>query len=595
MIVTRNNFLEIRNKFLEPGYFGLDTETTGLRENDELFSFAMADDKESYYFNFMEYDGLNELYVLKTEHLKYFREIFLHPASTWFMHNAKFDMKMMHREGIKFGGTVHCTQAQERVLKNNYFGNRPYSLDSCAKRRGHEKDSAVEKYITKHKLFKKILIPGKKKAFQERYYYKVPIEIMQKYCEKDALLTREIGMDQLKKFMPMRNTSYDIMNVVRNERKLTKTLFTMERRGLKIDRAYVEKGLKYEIRAAKAATNKFEEISGAEWSDSSIYLGKIFDTLGEPYPRTKKGNPSFAKESLEGMETPLAQIIKDIRVHEKYAGTYYSSFLHYSVEDTLHAEAVQGGTEHGRMSYREPNLQNVPKEEKDGLEFYVRKSFVPRDGKAFVFIDYDAMEFKFMVDYAGQLDLIKQLNEGHDPHQATADLVGISRKEAKTLNFGLLYGMGPEKLGKALGIKVWEAKELRSQYFSKLPKVKQFLRAVMERGKDRGFVYNWLGRRCAISHADFAYILPNHIISGGCADAMKVAMNEIDSRFPGLGMLLQVHDELVFEVDSKVERMSELAHIMEKSVPSKNGMKFTCSVEHSFKSWGHPDKIQGLP
>ena len=275
-------------------------------------------------------------------------------------------------------------------------------------------------------------------------------------------------------------------------------------------------------------------------------------------------------------------------------GTYYSSFLHLLGGDgRLRATINQAGTESGRFSYMNPNLQNIPKQDEDGLEFYVRKCFIPAPGFTLYSIDYQQQEFRLMLDYAGDKKLIHAINNGADVHQATADLIGISRNQAKTINFGLLYGMGVEKLAKALGLTEKEARDIKLDYFGKLPLVERFIRSVTKTGEARGFIYNWMGRRCYIEKKEWAYILPNHLIQGSGADVIKDAMNSIDHFLKPYEsrMVLQVHDELVFEIKKGEEEIVEpIKKIMEDVYQPRNGMKLTCSTEFSTVSWGHPDK-----
>jgi hypothetical protein len=202
-----------------------------------------------------------------------------------------------------------------------------------------------------------------------------------------------------------------------------------------------------------------------------------------------------------------------------------------------------------------------------------------------------------MLDYAGEKEVIKKVMEGEDVHQATADAMGVTRKEAKTINFGLLYGMGPGKLAAALGIDYDSAKSLRAKYFRSFPGVKSFIRETTKKGETLGFIRNWAGRLLNVEH-DFAYKLPNYLIQGGCADVIKHAMLELH---PFLAttksrILLQVHDELLFQIHKDdLHIVPQLKAIMESIYKPQNGMELTASVEHSWKSWSYWDKVEGEP
>jgi len=182
-----------------------------------------------------------------------------------------------------------------------------------------------------------------------------------------------------------------------------------------------------------------------------------------------------------------------------------------------------------------------------------------------------------MLDYAGEYKLIQEVNAGADVHQAMADMIGITRHQAKTLNFAILYGAGIDKIAGMLGITTREAYNLRNLYFGKLPRVQSFKERVIKTGEQRMFIFNCFGRRLRIAQRDWAYILPNHIIQGGCADVVKISMNAIDDRkyyeTHDTHMLLQVHDELIFELpEHNLELLTDIQGIMEATYKPQNGM-----------------------
>jgi DNA polymerase I-like protein with 3'-5' exonuclease and polymerase domains len=590
-------------------HLGLDTETTGLGADDRIFSLIIAVENESFYFNFQEYgDGSCPANCVLKRSDVYSRlgGVFRDPRRIWYIQNAKFDLRMLAADGVGLEGTIHCTYAVERILKNNLFGADAYRLSGLAKRRGWEKDEAVDQFIKKHKLITKVKMPGKKKEYERYHFDRVPFTIVAPYGEKDGHLHRSIGLAQISEFNALNEDSrYPSMrNVLTNEIRLTKTCYRMEHRGIKIDKPLTAKALEYELSQIHKAEKEFISLTGESFIDSNKPLALVFDKLGCAYPKTDKGNPSFAADVLESMKNPVADIVNKIRYHDKRAGTYYSSFLFFADRsDIIHPDTRQAGTETGRFSYRDPNLQNLSKEdeaEDQTIPFHIRECFVPRQNHFFYSIDYQQMEYRMMLDYAGEHRIIKQVLEGADIHQAIADQVGILRKHAKTLNFAILYGAGLEKIAHMLGITVREARELRLTYFGGLPRVERFIYDVRKAGEARGFVFNWYGRRCNIAQRDWAYVLPNHLIQGGCADVVKVAMNRIDDMLidkkSPTHMLLQVHDELLIEPPFGDERIIEAVRdIMENVYEAKNGMRLTTSIEHSLKSWGYRHKIKGTP
>ena len=608
MLVDKDSLLDVLNEISTHVDIGVDTETTGLTEDDSLFSLILATIDKSYYFNFLHYNDLDPKFILDREETFSLAQalVFAKRNATFYLHNAKFDMRMLAKEKITLYGDIHCTEAIERAIKNNYMGKKPYSLAACAARRGWQKDEAVEEYIKKHKLYTKINVPGKSKPEELKHFDKVPHQIIIPYGIKDGDLALRLGLDQKQKLRELEENKPDTFPsytpLIQSEKKVTKAAFQMERAGILIDKSYVAEALDYEISNKNSALREYLSLTGEEFIDSNVALANVFTRLGESFPRTALGNPSFKADVLEKMTNPVADLVNKIRYHDKRAGTYYSSFLFYADKNgVIHPNARQAGTETGRFSYSNPNLQNVPKEDEEEdqhIPYHVRSSFIPRPGHFFYSIDWRQQEFRMMLDYAGEHALIAAINAGADVHEATAQLCGITRKQAKTINFGLLYGMGVEKLAAELKITVAEARALKFKYFAKLPKVKRFIDSVTRAGKARGYIFNWLGRRNYISSTEFAYILPNHLIQGGCADVCKKSMVQcaemlVDKK-ANTRMLLQVHDELLFEVPFGEEDIVDpIVQIMESAYKSINGIKLEVSVEHALKSWGYRDKIQG--
>jgi DNA polymerase-1 len=194
-------------------------------------------------------------------------------------------------------------------------------------------------------------------------------------------------------------------------------------------------------------------------------------------------------------------------------------------------------------------------------------------------MDYKQQEYRLMLAYAKHWRLIEQVMAGMDVHQATAEMVGISRKHAKTLNFAVLYGAGADKIAAMLGVPVEQAAMLKKQYFAKLLEVKILINEIQNKGKGRGHVYNWLGRKLGITHPDFAYTLPNHLIQSGGADICKVAMAKCHAQLQGYDahMVLQVHDALYFEMCK--EDMDTLIPVLRKAmIDSFPGMNGICKL-----------------
>lgn len=592
ILITNENITECFDNINEHKYIGFDTETFGLAIDDQAFSFQFAVANASYYVNFLDYkDGT---YAFEPyEFCRIFEGLWKDKSKVWFIHNAKFDLHKLLNYRVHISGSVHCTATIERVLYNQY---QSYSLDACLRRRDRSKNSEVEDYIKQNKLWEWVTVTGKKKRDKKKYYDKVPFDIMFRYGCQDAEDVLFVGTDQINAI----ETDYGT-HILNNEYKLQDTCLAMERIGVKVDRNYIARGIGYETKELEIAKKKATEMAGEEYRNGPKWLRAAFDKHGQSYKINEKtNNPIFDKYELENMESPIANQVKEIRRREKYLTSYYSSFEYFQKDSIVHANIRTAGTDTMRFSYSDPNLQNVPKEEDfEKGSVQVRKCFVPRPDHCFVMIDFDQQEFRLMLDYAGEIALIKRImDHGEDVHQATADMMGVSRKEAKTLNFGLLYGMGIDKLAKQLKVSDAQASQLRKLYFARLPKVQRLIENIKRTASNRGFIRTWSGRKLYCPKRELAYKMPNHLIQGGCADIARFAMPELHNflMYYTSNMIIQVHDEIVFEVHKdELDLVDNLQKIMENIYSPYNGMKLTCGVEHSWTSWGKQDVVDGYP
>lgn len=555
--------------------YGLDTETTGLLWSDRLFNLIIATKDTEYVFTFEQNGTVPEEFLLdKKTTLTKLMHIFSDASKKWRISNAKFDLRMLHHDGVHLAGIVVCLHAMGRIYKNNRLGYRPYSLESQA----HDyikasKDDAVLKYIKKHKLTSHLKIPGKGKIYERLHFDRVPYDVMSVYSATDGRLHYDLG-----EFFQC-NLSPDLLDVANIECAVTKAASAMEIKGIKINRVYTQSAFAYEEGLIRESMESFRATTGLVYDNKKATLIKVFESEGATIPLTDKGNPSMTDEVLEEIDSPAAQVVRRIRGHEKRLSTYYSSFLFFAdQEDVIHADFVQSGTETGRFSCRDPNLQNLPKEdeEEDGTKpFWVRGCFQPRPGFMFSSIDYKQQEFRMLADYAGEIALIKRILGGEDVHTVTAEMAGITRSQAKTLNFGLIYGMGTAKLARSLGISLNEARDLKLRYFARFPRIEMLLKEVAKRGTTRGFIRTWTGRRQHLSSPDYAYILPNHLIQGGCGDVIKIAINK-HFAMPEYGLMpivSTIHDELVFEHRPEhIDLLTPVRTMMESIYRPQNGM-----------------------
>jgi DNA polymerase-1 len=579
MIVTPNTYESVLDKLSMSDLLGCDTETSGLEWTDRLFSVIFADDREEFYF---------DKSVLGEDHFRRLDFLFYRKERTFIFKNAKFDMRMLRWENLLCNGRVEDIGIAARILKNDFYGPKSYSLDALAAREGMEKLKIVEDYIKANKLYE-----VRKSRLGEEYkqpqFNRVPLEIISEYACKDARLTYD-----LRKIYRQRMDISD-QQVYNNECDLIKVCFDMEIRGIKLDLDYTARGMEYEEDQLKQKKRHFLQGTGKEYQDSKSVLVPLFEAAGETIPQTDKGNPSLTDAILESFESPVAKIVQDIRYSEKRISTYYANYINgYDSNEYIHPSMWQEGTRTGRFSYSNPNLQNIPKEEKSEDPYVIRACFIPSPGNVFISMDYKQMEYRMMLAYANERRLIREVMNGADIHQATAELLGISRSFAKTLNFAILYGAGPDKISRMLSITVGEASRLRTKYFLGLPKVERLINDVIGAGRNRGYVSSWFGRKLRADR-EFCYALPNHLIQGGCADVVKIAMNKIAPVLEGTRsrMVLQVHDQLLFDMHPADNVLvPKIKDIMENVWPEMNGMKLYVDVKWSDKSFAERDMYE---
>jgi DNA polymerase I-like protein with 3'-5' exonuclease and polymerase domains len=340
------------------------------------------------------------------------------------------------------------------------------------------------------------------------------------------------------------------------------------------------------------------------WAARSI--AKVFEKLNLPYDVTAKTQaPSFTKNFLQNHPNPVVQQIARAREINKSHTTFIDTILKHSHKGRIHAEinqirSDQGGTVTGRFSYNNPNLQQIPARNKE-LGPRIRSLFIPEEGCTWGCFDYSQQEPRLVTHYAaldglyGVEEVLDSYNEGEaDFHTIVADMANIPRSQAKTINLGLFYGMGKNKLQAELGVSKENADDLFRTYHDKVPFVKMLMESVMRRAQDKGRVRTLLGRRCrfnlwepnqfgihkALNHEDalaehgpgikraYTYKALNKLIQGSAADMTKKAM--VDLYKEGIVPHIQVHDELDISVDGNADKIKEIMEsAVELEVPNK--------------------------
>ena len=504
--------------------------------------------------------------------------------STKIFHNAMYDVCWLRSLGIKINGQIVDTMIAASLINENRFR---YDLNGISRDYlGRGKDETA--------LYEAAKSWG---VDPKAEMYKLPAMYVGSYAERDAQLTLELWQEFKKEIMHQ-----DIEDIFNMEIKLFPVLVDMRFLGVRVDqdRAAIEK--KRMVEEEKRLLGGIYAETGQEvqiWAARSI--AKVFDKLGLPYDRTEKtGAPSFTKNFLANHPHTLVQAIAKAREINKAHTTFIDTILKYSANGRIHAEINQlrsegGGTVTGRFSMNNPNLQQIPARNKD-LGPRIRSLFVPEQGCKWGCFDYSQQEPRLVVHYAALQgfysveDVVDAYKDGDaDFHQIVSDMAEIPRTQAKTINLGLFYGMGKNKLQAELGINKLQAEDLFKQYHSKVPFVKQLMDAVMDRAQRKGKVRTLLGRLCRfhlwepnqfgihkpLPHDDalaehgpgirraYTYKALNRLIQGSAADMTKKAM--IDLHAEGIIPHLQVHDELDISVQNKDE-VKKIKEIMESTV-----------------------------
>ena len=499
-------------------------------------------------------------------------------------HNAMYDVCWLRSAGFKINGRIIDTMIASALVDENQMR---YDLNSCARRyTGQGKDEAA--------LYEAAKTWG---VDAKAEMYKLPAIYVGAYAEKDAELTLALWQE-LKKEIDCQ----DIWNIWELETELFPCLVDMRFLGVRVNEEQALKEKKTLLEQEKQLLHKVKKETNVEvqiWAARSI--AQVFDKLKLPYDRTLKTQaPSFTKNFLQNHPHPLVKQIAQAREINKAHTTFIDTILKHAHKGRIFAEINQlrgdnGGTVTGRFSYSNPNLQQIPARNKD-LGPRIRRLFIPEEGHRWGCFDYNQQEPRLVVHYAslqnlyGVGDVLDAYREGNaDFHAIVADMADIPRKQAKTINLGLFYGMGKNKLQAELGVNKEKAEELFKQYHGKVPFVKQLMDSVMKRAQDSGKIRTLLGRLCrfhlwepnqfgihkSLPHEEalrehgpgirraYTYKALNKLIQGSAADMTKKAMIELykEKIIPHI----QVHDELDISVKDDKES-KKIVKIMESAV-----------------------------
>ncbi len=565
-----------------------------------IVGFAVAAFDQQWYFPIGHDAGGNMDISMTTA---FIQDILKTPATKIF-HNASYDVGWLLVNGFEIRGKIIDTMIAAAVVNENRFS---FSLNACAK-----------DYLGEIKNETFLNEKAKEWGIDPKAdMWRLPAGYVGFYAEQDAALTLKLWQ-RLKQEI----VKQDLHDVWEMEMELLPILIDMRRRGIRVDIDKAEQ-IKKEFKQKEAIVLKKikdETTIGVDiWAARSV--AQVFDRIGVDYPRTAKTEePSFTQNWLINCNNPIAQLIREAREINKFHSTFIDSVLRYTHKGKIHSEinqlrSDQGGTVSGRLSYSNPNLQQIPARNKEFGD-KIRSLFLPEEGKQWGSFDYSQQEPRLVAHYAASVS--KQFagadefiqayeDESADFHQIVADMAGISRTQAKTINLGLFYGMGKAKLAKELGIDKDSAERLLNTYNDRVPFVKKLAVEVTSSASKYGFVRTIKGRKCrfdmwepstfgmnkAMNYEEakaiygnnirraFTYKALNRLIQGSAADQTKQAM--IDCHKAGYQPLLQIHDELCFSINEE----KDVKIVKDKMENAIDTLKVPSKVDIALgKSWG---------
>ena len=511
------------------------------------------------------------------------------------MHNAAYDLGWLLASGFEVNGDIIDTMIAAGLVDENRFS---YALNSL----GFDMLKEVKSEEALKKAAADFGVHPKKEM------WKLPAMYVGRYGEQDAALTLKLWHH-----LQVLLRQEEVESICQLERELLPVLVGMTYKGIRFDRDKAE-GLIEELRDKEKQLikniNKEAGVPVDIWAAASI--AKAFDELGINYPRTEKGAPSFTRSFLEGCDHKVAKAIVAAREVNKTHNTFLQPYLDASEADgRIHSHINQlrgdfGGTVTGRLSMAQPNLQQVPARHPVTGPM-VRGLFLPEEGELWAAADFSSQEPRLLVHYASllQLDGAEKMATAYreDPdtdfHQMVADMAGITRKQAKTIGLGLMYGMGKRKLSEQLDLSLEEASELIQTFHERVPFLRGTVHSVqkkIEHPASGGAIRTLLGRKCrfplwepqawginkALPYEEayakygarikraFSWKGTNKLIQGSAADQVKSAMLAVHKA--GFNLMLQVHDEIALSVKTR-EEAEEAAQLMREAVkldvPSK--------------------------
>lgn len=568
------------DKFSRLPHFALDTETTALNYMQaQLVGISLAHQAgEAYYLPLRHQLTKNLPYQ---ESLAALKPLLENPAVGKIGQHIKYDRHILSKEGIELAGNIDDTMLMS------------YCHNSTATR--HNMDDLAHYYLNYQTTSFETLAG---KGAKQLTFDQIDIERAAHYACEDADITLRL-YEHFSRQLTQNDSLATLYQTI--EAPLSAVLYRMEARGVKIDsKRLVQQSAEIEIQL-KDLESRAYDLAGSEFNlGSPKQLQEIlFERLGLPVvEKTPKGQPSTNESTLEILaqehHAALPKIILEHRSLAKLKSTYTDKLPELIQAHTgrIHTSYHQAVTSTGRLSSSDPNLQNIPVRSAEGRR--IRQAFIAEPGYYLLAADYSQIELRIMAHLSGDEGLIQAFKEGKDIHAATAaEIFGGDpehidrehRRNAKAINFGLIYGMSAFGLARQLGISRQEAAGYIDTYFARYPKVRDYMDNARNAARQQGYAETLLGRRLYIPDINSKNqqrrnaaerLAINAPMQGSAADIIKLAMLAIDRELgdnPDCRLIMQVHDELVFEVRQEaapqysdiIRRHMENAHAL--SVP----------------------------
>ena len=572
-ILTQADWEQLFQRLSSAKCFAFDTETTSLDYRvAEMVGFSLAFDANDAYYIPLAHDYEDAPEQLNRETiLAQIKPILEDDSIQKIGHHLKYDAHILQNHGIELQGWYFDTMLAS------------YVLNSVATR--HGMDDVARLYLS-HLTTTFEQIAGK--GVKQKTFNQIDIETAAHYAAEDAHVTYRLYEVLSKKLQAIPELNNILLNI---EMPVARVLTIMEENGIELDLKFLDQlGVEFS-NTIQNLENQITELAGQSFNVSSPkQVGEVlFDKLGlKGGKKTATGQYSTSESILEKIDHPITALILEYRGLSKLKSTYTDGLQKQANNDSgrVHTSYHQALTATGRLSSTDPNLQNIPVREEIGRQ--IRKAFIAPEGRVLLAADYSQIELRLMAHLSQDEALVDAFEHGQDVHRRTAaEVLGIAledvthdqRRQAKAVNFGLLYGMSEFGLIRQLGFTRQESQDYIKQYFHRYPGIYEYMQRTRQVALEQGFVETILGRRLYTPDIDARNMMVrkgaeraaiNAPLQGSAADIIKMAMIEVDKMLPKdqAKMLLQVHDELVFEVDADIadELAPKLAEVMQSVV-----------------------------